>query len=167
MNFIFKKLWKAEYIYQSDKSIDELKSEIQQLLKKTEGWNFSVNLTGYFVSEYEFKMTPKWSNLVIKGPIETQESYLKGRLYKHESNKTRITFTVRPNIIFLIFFFSSPIFGISILTYKPSNGQQNDMLVFGLGLTFIIPFLMLIIGHYFQKTIKDRFVSTFDLKQVK
>jgi len=55
-----KQIWKEEFYYYSNKSVAGLNSDIQQLFDKTKGWNFSVNLTGEFTSEFEFKITPKW-----------------------------------------------------------------------------------------------------------
>jgi hypothetical protein len=160
-----KQIWKEKYNYQSNKSVVELKSDIQQLFEKSKGWDFSVNLTGEFTSDFKFKMTPKWQFAYIKN-FEREISYLNGELRQDEFNKTRVTFTVRPNSIFLIFFIAFPLIGLLALTSNVTNEQKNDTLVVGLVFIIIVPLLNLLMGHYAKKSIKDRFVKTFKLKEV-
>ncbi|PAC26502.1 hypothetical protein BWI92_25650 [Flectobacillus sp. BAB-3569] len=165
MRLLPKQIWKEEFQYYSDKSVDGLKSEIQQLFDKTNGWNFSVNLTGEFISEYEFKMTPKWQFAVIKS-FEREVSYLNGQIFSDEFKRTRVTFTVRPNSILLIFFFVFPLFGIFALTTDNINGDINETRIVGAVFTFAVPALMLLFGHFAKQGIKNRFVKTFDLSPV-
>ena len=164
MRFLPKQIWKEEFNYYSDKSVNGLKTDIQQLFDETEGWNFSVNLVGEFTSEFEFTMTPKWQFIFIKN-FERQISYLKGHIFSDEFKRTQVTFTVRPNSIFLIFFFICPMFGISALTTDNINGDDEVRIV-GLILTTAAPALMLLFGHFAKKGIKNRFVRTFDLKPI-
>jgi len=160
-----KQIWKEEFNYYSDKSVDGLKGEIQQLFDKTNGWNFSVNLTGKFISENEFKMTPKWQFAVIKS-FERKVSYLNGHIYSDELNRTRVTFTVRPNSILLIFFFLFPLFEIFALTTDNIKGDVNETRILGAIFTFVVPALMLLFGHLAKQGIKNRFIKTFDLRPV-
>ena len=165
MRLLPKQIWKEEFYYYSDKSVDGLKSEIQQLFAKTKGWNFSVNLKGEFISDYEFKMTPKWQFAVIKS-FEREVSYLNGQIFSDELNRTRVTFTVRPNSILLIFFFAFPLFGIFALTTNNIKGDVNEARIVGAIFTFVVPTLMLLFGHLAKQGIKNRFIKTFDLRPV-
>lgn len=165
MRLLPKQIWKEEFNYFSDKSVDGLKTDIQQLFDKTKGWNFSVNLTGEFTSELEFKMTPKWQFAIIKN-FEREVSYLKGQIFADEFKRTRVTFTVRPNSILLIFFILFPVFGIIALTTDNITGDINEARIVGLVFTLIAPALMLLFGHFAKQGIKNRFIKTFDLKPI-
>ena len=158
-----KQILTEEFCYYSDKSIDELKTDIQNLFDKTKGWNFSVNLTGKFISEFEFKMTPKWQLITISN-FERDISYLNGQLFSDKLKRTRVVFTVRPNSIFLIFFLIFPIIGTYIFINENTNGDNIDIKIAGLVFTLIVPAITLIIAHFAKQGIKNRFVETFDLK---
>lgn len=165
MKFLPKQIWKEEFNYYSEKSVDGLKTDIQQLFDKTKGWNFSVNLTGEFTSEFEFKMTPKWQFAIIKS-FERKVSYLNGQIHSDELKRTLVTFTVRPNSILLIFFFLFPMFGIFALTTDNIKGDIQDARIVGLIFTFVIPALMLVFGHLAKQGIKNRFIKIFNLKPI-
>jgi hypothetical protein len=158
-----KQIWKEEFDYVSDKSVDSLKSDIQQLFDQTKGWNFPVNLTGEFISDNEFKMTPKWQLVVIRN-FEREISYLNGKIFQDEFKRTRVIFTVRPNSIFPIFFFLFPLFGLFALTNNNAGQQRSRILVVGVIFTFVVPIVMLVFGYFAKKGIKDRFITTFNLK---
>ncbi len=165
MEFIPKQIWKEEYDYYSDKSVDELKTDIQQLLDKTRGWDFSVNLTGKFTSEFEFEMTPKWQFAIIRG-FEQKISYLEGQIFVDEFKRTRVTFNVRPNSTLLIFLFAFPMIGIFALTTGNMKGDKDDAKIAGLAFTFVVPAVMLLLGYFAKQDIKNCFVKAFDLKPV-
>lgn len=164
MRLLPKQLWKEEFRYYSEKSVDGLKSDIQHLFEKSKDWNFSINLTGEFITEYEFKMTPNWQFVDIQN-FERKVSYLKGQLFQDELKRTCVTFTVRPNSIFLIFFFLFPVFGILALTNINTNGDTYNIIA-GLVFTLGLPVLMLIVGHYTKQALKNRFIKTFNLKPI-
>jgi len=165
MEFIPKLIWKEAYNYYSDKSADELKTDIQQLLDKTRGWDFSVNLTGKFTSEFEFKMTPKWQFAIIRG-FEQKTSYLEGQIFVDEFKRTRVTFSVRPNSTLLIFLFTFPMIGIFALTTGNMKGDQEEAKMVGLAFIFVVPVVMLLLGYFAKQDIKNCFVKTFDLKSI-
>jgi hypothetical protein len=166
VRLIPKQIWKEEFDYYSEKSVEGLKADIQQLLEKTKGWNFSVNLTGEFTSEFEFQMTPKWQLVVIMG-FERKISYLKGHIFLDEFKRTRVTFTVRPNSIFLIFFFLFPMFGIIALATAANKDAIDEARILGFILTFVAPALIVAFGHFAKQGIKTRFIETFDLKPIR
>lgn len=165
MRLLPKQICIEEFNYFSEKSVDGLKTDIQQLLDKTKGWNFSVNLTGEFTSEFKFKMRPKWQFVIIKS-FEREVSYLNGYIFIDELKRTRVTFTVRPNSIFLIFFFLFPVVGIFVLTTDNIQGDIDESRIVGLVLTLVVPALMLLFGHFAKQGIKNRFIKTFDLKPI-
>ena len=163
MKLLPKQIRKEEFQYYSDKSVDDIKKDLHQLFEKTKGWNFSVNLTGEFTSDNEFNMTPKWQFVHIKGG-ETSVSYLHGKIFSDELKRTRITFSVKPNMIIVLFLFLFPIFGIFLLTTSNFKGDVTEGRIAGLVFTLVVPALMLAFGHHAKQGIKNRFIKTFDLK---
>lgn len=54
-----------EFVFTSGLTPDQLAKEIRETFKGTRYLNFSPNLTGHFISAYEFNAQPKWSLLVV------------------------------------------------------------------------------------------------------
>ncbi len=101
--------------------------------------------------------------VIIKN-FEREISYLNGQIFPDEFQRTRVTFTVRPNSILLIFFFLFPTIGIFALTTENINGDKNEVRIVGFVFTIVVPLLMLLVGHFAKQGIKNRFIKTFDLK---
>ena len=166
MRLLPKPISTEEFDYVSGKSVDSLKSDIRQLFDKTKGWNFSVNLTGEFTSDSEFKMIPKWQFSRIKGG-ESKEAYLNGCIFEDENKRTRVKFTVRPNSMYPLFFFIFPLFGLLALTSEDTRNKDVVDIVGLILMVFVVfPGIMLLFGHFAKKGIKDRFIKTFNLKLV-
>ena len=122
-------------------------------------------LTGEFTSDYEFKMTPKWQWVTIRS-FEREISYLSGQIFSDQFKRTRVTFTVRPNSIVLIFFFIFPIFGIFAVTTGNINSDIGEAGIVGLVFTFLVPALMLLFGHFAKQGIKKCFIKTIELNPI-
>jgi hypothetical protein len=165
MSILPKQIWEEEFTYYSDKSIDEFRMDIQQLLHKSKEWDFSINLTGAFISEFEFEMTPKWQSSFIKN-YERSISYLKGQIHTDAFKRTLVTFTVRPNYIVLIFSFLSAMFGIFALSPDNIKGDVENARIAQLVFIFVIPVLTLAFGYFVKQEIKNTFVKTFNLKSI-
>jgi hypothetical protein len=127
MHLLPKQIRKEEYHYYSDKSVEDLKTDIQQLFKEMEGWSSSANLTGEFVSEYEFVMTPKWQ--LATRAFERETPYLDGQIFRNDLDITQVAFTVRPNSIFVIFFFAFPLFGFFALMSDNVKGDKTETVI--------------------------------------
>jgi len=166
MRLLPKPISKEEFDYVSDKSVDSLKSDIQQLFEKSKGWNFSINLTGEFTSDSEFKMIPKWQMAYIRGG-ESKIAYLNGQIFEDEHKRTRVKFTVRPNSMYPLFFFAFPLFMLLILI-NSDKGNNDIVNIVGTSLMafVVIPGTMLLFGHFAKQGLKDRFIKTFNLKPV-
>lgn len=158
---LLKPLFPEKFDYYSEKPANRLKADIQKLFSKTKAEYSGVNLKGKFTSEFEFTMTPKLQFITIKF-FEKELSFLEGEIYSDEFKRTRVTFWVRANSIFFIFFFIFLIVGITIL----NNTSNDDGIRLGLFLTFVIPLLKLFVAHIAKQLIKDRFINTFDLKPI-
>ncbi|MEJ7677778.1 MAG: hypothetical protein WKG06_07910 [Segetibacter sp.] len=159
MKILLKYIWREVFDYYANRSVDDLRLEIQQLFNR-QGANFSINLTGKFISEYEFEMTPKWQFIMIRN-YENEIAYLKGRIFQDKEQKTRATFTVRPNSIFLIFFFIFPIIGILVLS---KSGQNYKDTLAAYLFIIAVPLIVLAFGYFAKQGIKNRFIATFNLR---
>ena len=96
--------------------------------------------------------------------FEREISFLKGRIFNDELRRTRVTFTVRPNSIFLIFFLLFPAIGVFALTSDDIEGDIDKIRFIGFIFIFVVPALMLLFGHLAKQGIKNRFIATFKLK---
>jgi hypothetical protein len=100
------------------------------------------------------KMTPKWQLADFRNGSST--AYLNGEIITHE-NQTLVRFTVRPNYTFTILFFLGPLCLITT--------DRNSLL--GEGTFFIVvPVVMYFAGVISKRTLKNRFVQTFKLKEL-
>ena len=113
MNSIWNHIWKEKHEYYADQSAGEFKVELSRVLRQSYAWKIPVNMSGDFISENEFEVSPKWQFVFIKNH-EREVSYLKGKL-EPDNNRTKVVFTVRPNTIFLILAVMIPIFGVLAL----------------------------------------------------
>ncbi|KIC90675.1 hypothetical protein [Flavihumibacter solisilvae] len=88
--------------YTVNDTFENVQADINSIVNRP--WHdFSENITGNIDEENKFTFTHKWSFAVIKW-IEKNPAYLSGKL-SIDKNKTVITTTVRPNSIFVIFFY--------------------------------------------------------------
>lgn len=154
--------WKKEYTFYSDKSIEALKSEIQEIFDKKSRRSKYINLKGEFTSSYTFKASPEWQLIYIRN-FERDVAYINGEIIQDEQLKTSVKFTARPNFIFPLFFFSFSLPGINLFT---TSNRINDKDSFQIGLFFIFiaPIVMLFLGLLARNKIKNRFVNTFSLR---
>lgn len=161
MHIIPEALITSSYAYRSDKPLEELKAEIRQLLNDTKDWTNSVNLCGSFTAEFEFEMTPRWQFAIIRS-FEQKISYLDGKLLPDENGKACVVFSVRPNSIFSIFFFVFPLLGVLALM----NSNQPNKVEIATLFIGIFPGLMLLVGYFGKKGLKDTFVDYFSLREM-
>ena len=136
---------------------------MQQLFDKTKNWDFSVNLTGSFLSDYKFQIIPKWQLIRFSGAHKEVAS-LDGTLAAAGVQRTKVSFNVKANLIFTLFFIISPLFGCVALFGTTVKGKETDTIIAGLAFTFVVPAFMLVSAHFAKKGIKNRFVHFFDLK---
>jgi len=103
-------------------SIANVRNDIKSVIERRP-FDFSTNLTGRFLNETDFTVSPKWSFSFIRW-LETDLTYLRGKL-TYEAPKTLIVITVRPNSVFVIGFYFSMILAIleplGISTFSKEN----------------------------------------------
>jgi hypothetical protein len=161
MRLIPKQLWKEDFPYSSDQTMDELKTDIENVLNK-KWWQMGINLTGSFFAMYAFQLTPKWQLAVFSNGGST--AYLNGEIITHE-NQTLVRFTVRPNSTFTITFFLAPLLMIILFITGKIQTDRNSLL--GEGTFFLIlPIVMYFACVLSKSALKDRFVQTFKLKEL-
>lgn len=150
------------YLYESDKPIDEFRSEIEALFQRTKGFNFDVNLIGAFDDDNTFHMTPKWSLAASsQGMGDRDVSHLYGELYQKD-NKTLVRVAVRPNTGIVVATFLAPAIAIGVLLFGSPN--QQGMIIASI-LAVAAPAWLYFAGiRYPKKAIRNRFAKVFDLR---
>ena len=161
MKLIPKQLWKEDYLYSSDQTMDELKEDIENVFNK-KWWQMGINLTGSFFAMYAFQMTPKWQLADFRNGSSI--AYLNGEIITHE-NRTLVRFTVRPNYTFTTLFFLAPLLMIILFITGKVQTDRNSLL--GEGTFFIVfPAVMYFACIISKSSLKNRFVQTFKLKEL-
>ena len=113
-----------KYSYFVYDSLENVRSEIDGAINR-KWYDFSKNITGRFKDENTFSITHKWSFAIIRW-IESDPAYLKGSL-KQEGSSTIIETTVRPNSLFVIFFYLMIIFLLLSISGVNIFNVQSDI----------------------------------------
>jgi hypothetical protein len=162
MQIIPKQLWKEDFLYASDQTMDALKTDMENVLNN-KWWQMGINLTGTFFAMYAFQLTPKWQLADFSNGSST--AYLNGEIITHE-NQTLVRFTVRPNSTFTILFFLIPL--CILLAFIASDKNQitrNGWLAGAISL-LAAPVVMYFACVISKGVLKDRFIETFKLKEL-
>ena len=155
-------LWKTHYVYYSDKPLESLRFDMEQLFENSKRIRVPVNLTGQFTAQYDFLITPKYQFVTIQN-FEQEMSFIRGHISMNKSNKSEISFTVRPNSIFVILFFIFPVFGIIAFMSNMYKSKLANSEIVGFIFTIGVPLLMLIFGHFAKRQIRTAFIKALDL----
>lgn len=162
---IFPKQITADFFeYTSHLSVEDIRNEIETLLIKTKGFNFSINLTGKFTNQYEFKVTAKWQ-IAVSSNIPWGETNIKGFIFKNAKNQTQVNLVVRPNPLFPILFVLLPVFCLVSLFTLEQNRRNTDFYL-SISLIIFTPIVLLVLSKFSKKRLKDRFVNYFHLEEI-
>lgn len=161
MQLLPKQLLTEEFSYHAEKSLDELRDEMQQLFEKARGFNFSVNLAGKFTSSYAFEVKPKYRPGYTSG-FGKNTVYLAGKIRQGDNNHARVTLLVKPNAMFIIVFFVSLVWGLYRLLFVHSYSASD--IIADVVFILVIPFVTAVWAHLAKAGIKNRFVKVFGLK---
>ena len=143
-------------------SIDNVRAEIKSITG-SRWYDASDNISGSIKNNGSFKLTQKWSFIVIQW-IERSPAYLNGTLLA-EDNRTIINTTLRPNSAFVISFylltipFLCELFGVDTFI----GGSKTFKLLF-------LPFFSLILFGLMQlytTGLRKRFERLLHLRNAK
>lgn len=163
---IFPKQITADFFeYTSHLSVDDIRNKIETLLIKTKGFNFSVNLTGKFTNQYEFKITTKWQ-VGVSSNIPWSETNIKGFIFKNAKNQTQVNLLVSPNPLFPILFVLLPIFFLVFLFTLEQNRRNTDFYILIIPLIIFTPIVLAVLSKFSKNRLKDRFVNYFNLEEI-
>ncbi len=173
MKFLVKPLFKENFHYESEKPAEEFIDDLKLLFQKTEGWNFSINLTGEMTDENEFRITPKWQLSVIKAPgLDRSVAKIRGCVFAGENGRAQILFNVTPHYVFplitivLMVIGAGGIISATVALAESSSAKHWDTLWVATG--FLLFSLIILPWAYFgKKLLKDRFVRVFKLTPAK
>ena len=125
-----------KYIYETNQSIDSIRSKIKFVLDQKEIFSFKYNLTGELNSDNSFKLSRRAGFLIITS-WDRDPVTIKGKLIQDHSNSTKIEIDLKPNFIFLLLPFVFGIIGIgglihSIITQNKESLLGGFFLIFSL-----------------------------------
>jgi hypothetical protein len=165
MNFIPQHLKTDNYSYYSQKSVVDLKSDLQTLFDNK--WNnFSVNLTGNFTSDNEFQITKKISFVFSKSGACTS-SKLKCKIYAN-GEKTIIDISIKPNPQ-LYFWTIIPLMVVILMLYSTLFHSTDDLsfeIIIGALFFLLIPIFARFYWQSKKMNLKNTFVEAFKLTQM-
>jgi len=156
--------------YTTHLSLDQFKTEIQNLIKETQNLGFSVNLTGKVLNENEFYITSKWNfGPLVSGPVSylhhSDPTNLRIFTYQNENKETQVNLLVTPNSYYPLLFILCPI-SLLILWFCTNESGSAGVYAIILFLAFLIPIITVIISKILKRKLKDKFVKYFDLKKM-
>ncbi len=157
---VLKAFRREEFQYYADQSPAALRADLQALMKNPANW-WDFPLRGKFMSEYAFKLSHE---LRFKGDpgLIGNTSDLEGLIFQDQQLRTRVSFSVRSNPIFAVFFFLMLLISPVFLMSPNAEGHTYT----AVGFVFAVTCLAIPFGFaYFSKhNLKDDFISTFQLR---
>ena len=165
MKFIPRYLRTENYLFYSQKSVVDLKSDLQALFDN-KWYDISVNLSGDFVTDNEFHVTKKISFVFSKNG-SSSFTKLKCKIYS-DNKKTIIDIAVKPNPQLYVWTIIPPMFALVMLYSIISHPTNNlPVAIFIIAFTFfIIPVAARFYGQAAKTELKNIFVDTFKLTKV-
>jgi len=154
----------SEYQYYSDKSVDTVTKQLNNIFSK-KTFDLSVNFSGSFTNEREFVATRKYNFLVSSIPFDFAIIY--GKISLADNNKTHIDMTVIQNKTITFLFVLSILIGLLCLTasiIRPNKPNWLEVLICGLVFTFIVPFILSILGQLNKKLFIGSFADLLKFK---
>jgi hypothetical protein len=152
-----------KFEYYSDLSFNEFGFSLQKLFAEEIEYK-GVNLKGTFVLQNTFAIVPKRQNVNIRN-FEREISYLKGSFKSDYMNRTSVSFTVRPNSIYLIFFIALLVMGSGMLIGTINNDEHTEVYAFMFFFLLVFPAVTCVFARSVKKTIKNEFITAFNLKE--
>jgi hypothetical protein len=150
------------FLYTCNKTEKELQEALKKLFDKPL-LDFSVNLTGDFRNEREFRISKQFTGVYSEGGSHTS---LNGRLFT-ENNTTYIQLTTKPSpVIYLLVPFIF-LFGVGVLISLIVHGYENwiGMSVMIFLYIFVIPFIILFYGQHAKTELLKMFTDYMHLKK--
>lgn len=143
------------------KSVGDLKAELQNLFDN-KWYDFSINLTGDFISDNEFQITKKISASFSKSG-SSGWTKLKCKMYS-DNNKTIIDIIVKPNPQLYVWTFVPPLFAFVIIYFiilHSTNDLTTAIIV--IVFLFLLPLAARFYGQATKNELKNTFADTFKL----
>lgn len=154
-----------KYIFYSQKSIADIKTELQSLFDN-KWYDFSINLTGAFTSDNEFQITKKIS-LSFSKSGSSASTKLKCKLYT-DKDKTVVEIIVKPNPQLYVWTIIPPLFALLMLNSVIFHSTNNLIVALSLiTILFIFPFAARFYGQAAKNELKKTFVDAFKLTKGK
>lgn len=161
MRFIPRHLRSDTYSFYSQRSVADLMTDVQQLFDN-KWYDFSINLTGDFISNNEFQITKKMSGFFSRSG-SSGWTKLKCKVYV-DTGKTCIDVIVKPNPQLYVWTFIPPLFALATIysvTLHPTNDVTAAIII--IVILFLIPITTRFYGQATKNELKNEFVEIFKL----
>lgn len=164
MKLLPSQILSEKFEYRSDLSVNDFGFVLQWLFMEDIRYK-GVNLKGTFVLQNTFEITPKHQPIHIRN-FEREVSYVKGSFRSDYGNGTIVSFSVRPNSIFMIFFLVCIFIGSVSTILVIKNGFSRESIPFLLFFLLIFPLAICLFAKSAKKAIKNEFISVLNLKEM-
>ena len=161
MSILPKKLARERYEYVSNKSLSELRDDMQDLFSQNV-FNVSADITGRFTSKDKFKITNRGS-FIDSRAYNIMSSCVKGTISQNKQNETVVSFVVKSDSVFKILFFLCPLIAIITIVANISDASFWKLFEIGFVLILVVPYFMMLMSSFAKSEIKNKFVSFFRL----
>lgn len=162
MTILPKYLRSTEEKYFSVKSPDAFTKDLNAIFSKS-FLDLSSNWRGQFINEKEFKVTRKFNFLVSDIPFDFAIIY--GTINTID-NKTTVNLRVTQNKSLVFLYVLSLFVGLLCLSasiIRPDKPNWLEVFIGGLTFTFIVPLVLVLIGHLNKKIFKNDFTKLLNL----
>lgn len=164
MKLIPKHLRSDIYKFSSEKSIAELKSDLNSLFD-AKWYDTSINLTGHFSSDNEFQISKKMM-LAFFSSGSGGYTKLKCKLYA-DTDKTIVDIVVKPSIQAYVGTILPPLIGLDMLYSVVCYGSNEVIIAIIISLVLLIfPFGVFFFVQSAKNELKNTFAATFKLTKV-
>lgn len=167
MRLFPKQILDEEFIYSSTLSEVDLTNKIKETLEISSGFNFDLNLTGKFVSEDTFCITPKWQLGANSTLLFHSDTNLRGKIQKKNQYETLIVLCVTPHSLFPTSFLLSPIVFITFLFTSIKANLGIVFYILTVSLLILTPIVILFLSNLSKKRLRKRFATHFNLSLVR
>ncbi len=168
MSWIPKPIWKEKFRFRSDKSVDDLGTDMKKVFDKAKGWDVPPNIVGTFLTPDKFEAGHK------DHFDRSLKASLSGQILQDDKGNTIVELTVWPNIMLAILFLVTlvmTIIGVICASLGYGQFRVSDVPITTIGgkigftlIGFIFPLIFFVAAYFTKRDLKNGFAVYFHLK---
>ncbi len=148
-----------KYVYETNQSIETLRSKIEFLINQKEYFNAYYNLTGHLNRDNSFKLTRR-AGLILIGSGGGNPVTIKGIL-RNKLNSTEVEIEVKPNFVFVLYTVVFGLIGMGFLVNFIFTQKKETL--FGAFFLIAVPIMMWALAKGAKIYYKSEFEKALDL----